>query len=135
MNPLPVQLRLSRRPTTPCPMRRGAQNHSEQEETETMGNFGQRWRNLQPSKTVLFWSCIVCIALTMLLGFTWGGWMTRSTAPKMAEATTERARAELAAAFCVERFLRAADVRTHRASLQKGDDWNRTDRTTAVEGK
>src|SRR3546814_14835631 len=99
MNPLPVQLRLSRRPTTPCPMRRGAQNHSEQEETETMGNFGQRWRNLQPSKTVLFWSCIVCIALTMLLGFTWGGRMTSSNAQKMVEETTASARAELAAGF------------------------------------
>src|SRR3546814_13318521 len=124
MNPLPVQLRLSRRPTTPCPMRRGAQNHSEQEETETMGNFGQRWRNLQPSKTVLFWSCIVCIALTMLLGFTWGGWMTSSTAQKMAEETTERARAELAAAFCVERFLSAADVRPQHASQKKQAAWH-----------
>src|SRR3546814_20308771 len=63
----------------------------------------------------------------MLLGFTWGGWMTSSTAQKMAEETTERARAELAAAFCVERFLSAADVRTQLASLKKEDAWNRTD--------
>src|SRR3546814_3897711 len=46
---------------------------------------------------------------------------------KMAEETTERARAELAAAFCVERFLSAADVRTQLASLKKEDAWNRTD--------
>src|SRR3546814_7214282 len=63
----------------------------------------------------------------MLLGFTWGGWMTSSTEQKMAEETTERARAELAAAFCVERFLSAADVRTQLASLKKEDAWKRND--------
>src|SRR3546814_8471490 len=73
--------------------------------------------------------------------FTWGGWMTSSTAQKMAEETTERARAELAAAFCVERFLSAADVRTQLASLKKEDAWNRTDvideadRKSVVQGK
>src|SRR3546814_985280 len=66
-------------------------------------NISQRWGDFRPSKTMLLWSCVVCIGLTMLLGFTWGGWVTGETAKEMTESAAEDARAELAAAVCVDR--------------------------------
>ena len=45
----------------------------------------QRWNDLQPSKTMLFWSCAGSVAVALLVGFTWGGWVTGGTAQEMAE--------------------------------------------------
>src|SRR3546814_10589264 len=89
-------------------------------------NISQRWGDFRPSKTMLLWSCVVCIGLTMLLGFTWGGWVTGETAKEMTESAAEDARAELAAAVCVDRFLTASDVGARLASLKEIDSWNRS---------
>ena len=37
-------------------------------------SFAQRWQDYQVSKTALFWACAACVALTLALGFTLGGW-------------------------------------------------------------
>src|SRR3546814_11459994 len=89
-------------------------------------NISQRWGDFRPSKTMLLWSCVVCIGLTMLLGFTWGGWVTGETAKEMTESAAEDARAELAAAVCVDRFLKASGVGARLASLKEIDSWNRS---------
>lgn len=39
-------------------------------------SLGQRWRDVQPTKTAVFWACLVCVVLTMVVGFTLGRWMT-----------------------------------------------------------
>src|SRR3546814_11295220 len=85
-------------------------------------NISQRWGDFRPSKTMLLWSCVVCVGLTMLLGFTWGGWVTGGTAKEMTESAVEDARAELAAAVCVDRFLKASDVggRSEERRVGKG---------------
>ena len=43
-------------------------------------SLSQRFADYRPSKTVLFWSCAGCVAATMIIGFTWGGWVTGGTA-------------------------------------------------------
>ena len=78
----------------------------------------QRVEDWHPSKTVLFWSCAGCIVATMIVGFTWGGWVTGGTAEEMAADAVEQGRAEVAAAVCVEQFMQGADARTHLASLK-----------------
>src|SRR3546814_571943 len=75
---------------------------------------------------MLLCSCVVCFVLTMLLGFTWGGWVTGGTAKEMTESAVEDTRAELAAAVCVDRFLKASDVGARLASLREIDSWNRS---------
>ena len=35
-------------------------------------SIGQRWDELQPSKTVLAWTCVATVAATLVVGFTWG---------------------------------------------------------------
>ena len=45
----------------------------------------QRWQAYHPSKAALFWSCVGCVVVALIIGFTWGGWVTGGTATKMAE--------------------------------------------------
>jgi hypothetical protein len=68
-----------------------------------------------------------CIVVTMLIGFTWGGWVTGGTAAEMAETAASGARAELAAKICVNRFVNGADAVGQLASLKKSDSWQRDD--------
>jgi hypothetical protein len=86
-----------------------------------------RWEEWRPSKTTYFWSCIGCIVATMILGFTWGGWVTGGTARKMATSAAADAQAHLAAAVCVDRFLKGPDAGARLAELRKSDYWSRDD--------
>jgi len=54
-------------------------------------SLGQRWTKARPTKTLVFWLCVACAALTMIVGFTWGGWVRGATARSMAEAGAEEA--------------------------------------------
>ena len=69
--------------------------------TETLG---ERWGKVQPTKTVLFWSCLAAIILTMMVGFTLGGWVRGSTAQKMAATTAQAAVVERLSTICVAQF-------------------------------
>lgn len=83
--------------------------------------FGTRWADYRPSKTSLFWSCVAIAVLTMVVGFTWGGWVTGSTAQDM----VREGRRDLAAEFCVQRFLAAPDASAEHAALMKEGSWHR----------
>lgn len=41
---------------------------------ERMG-LRERWLKARPTKTIVFWSWVACAVLTMIVGFTWGGWV------------------------------------------------------------
>jgi hypothetical protein len=64
----------------------------------------QRWNEYRPSKTSVFWSLLAVVALTMLLGFTWGGWRTASGAQKLADASAKAAVTQRLAPICVAQF-------------------------------
>lgn len=87
----------------------------------------QRWDAFHASKTQLFWACAACVAATMVGGFVWGGWVTGGTAKEMANRAATGARAELAAAVCVERFTKGPDMKAKLASLKSADSWKRDD--------
>jgi hypothetical protein len=82
-------------------------------------SMSQRFQDYRASKTALFWSCAACIVATMIVGFTWGGWVTGGSAQDMAEEAAEQAQAQVAAAFCVDQFMAAADARPQLASLKE----------------
>lgn len=46
----------------------------------------QRFDSYQPSKTLLVWACVVTAIATMIIGFSWGGWVTGGTSSKAAAA-------------------------------------------------
>ena len=85
------------------------------------------WEDYRASKTVLFWSCAACVVATLIVGFSWGGWVTGSTAATMASTAATGARAEMAATICVNRFVSAPDAATALASLKGSDSWKRDD--------
>ena len=87
---------------------------------------GRRFEDYRPSKTTLFWSCVGCIVATLIIGFSWGGWVTGGTAREMAEDAAGKARAQVAAAVCVEKFTHAADAGPQLASLKEiSSSWKR----------
>jgi hypothetical protein len=63
-------------------------------------SYGERWDKAQASKTVVFWISVAVIILTIIVGFTWGGWVTSGTAQRMAnEAIIQRL-----SSICVGQF-------------------------------
>lgn len=71
---------------------------------EKKPTFGQRWSAYQPSKMILLWACIGSIVLTVVVGFTWGGWMTANAAQDTAELMAKDAVVQRLAPICVEQF-------------------------------
>jgi hypothetical protein len=90
-------------------------------EQQQKRSIQQRWDELQPSKTMLFWSCAGSVAVALVVGFTWGGWVTGGSAQKMAGAAGDTSRYELASVICVERFLAAPDAQAQLTSLKAID--------------
>jgi hypothetical protein len=85
----------------------------------------QQLKDYQPTKTTLFWSVAGSAVLTMVVGFTWGGWVTGGTAAEMAEKAAEQSAANLAAVVCVERFVNAPDAAAQLAALKETSSWKR----------
>lgn len=77
----------------------------------------------RPTKTVWFWSCAGAVVLTMVVGFTAGGWVTGGTAAEQIETSSENAVAKLAANICANRFLAAADAEYQVTQLKEVDSW------------
>ena len=73
----------------------------------------------QPSKTVLFWACAGSVILTIIVGFSWGGWVTGGSAREMVEDSAAQARQELAAVVCVDRFMAAPNVGAQLTALKE----------------
>lgn len=83
-----------------------------------------RWEELkesQVSKTTLLWSCLGCVVVAVIAGFTIGGWVTGGTAQQMEETAAQESRFDLASAICVERFMAAPDFREQLTELQAID--------------
>ena len=83
------------------------------------------WKNWQPTKGALVWTCLGTAVVTMIVGFTWGGWVTGGAAETRAAEAAETGRAELAAAICVERYLGAPDVEARHAAFMEESTWGR----------
>ena len=64
-------------------------------------SMGQRWSDVRATKTVVFWSCMASVVLTMIVGFSWGGWVTGGTAQRNSEVKVEDAIVGRLTPFCV----------------------------------
>lgn len=64
----------------------------------------QRWNAIQLSKTTIAWLCLAMIAGTMLVGFTWGGWVTAGTAEHTATSVASDAVIQRLTTICVAQF-------------------------------
>jgi hypothetical protein len=61
---------------------------------------------------------------TMIIGFSWGGWMLGSTAKKLAADETRSAVVDIAAPACADHFVNKANDEKW-AEYQKVDTWRR----------
>lgn len=97
-------------------------------------SVSQRFADYRPSKAAWFWSCAGCVVATMIVGFTWGGWVTGGTATEMAKDSADSASAQVAAAVCAQNFMAGPDARAQLASLKEtGSSWKR--RSLIEDGK
>lgn len=78
-----------------------------------------RWNDLQPSKTMLVWACAGSAVVAIIVGFTWGGWVTGGTARDMASTAGDDSRYELASVICVEGFLAEPDAAAKLGTFQE----------------
>jgi hypothetical protein len=90
-------------------------------------NLMRRYQDYQPSKTMLLWSCAACVVATLIVGFSWGGWVTGGTAREMATKAGQEANASMAAGFCVTQFKNDSNTVSQLAALNKTDTWDRGD--------
>ena len=74
------------------------------EQVKRAPTFGERWSASRPTKTALFWSCVASALVTMIIGFTWGGWVRGATAQNMATVMAEDAVVKRLAPICVFEF-------------------------------
>ena len=62
-----------------------------------------------------------------IVGFTWGGWVTSSTAEAGASSRASAAVVAALAPLCVEKFKGAADGAANLTALKKADSWSQGD--------
>jgi alpha/beta superfamily hydrolase len=86
-------------------------------------SLGQRWNEAQPTKMVVFWACIASIILTMIVGFSWGGWVTASTAQEM----TKDAVVQRLAPICVGQFYQDPEKAQKLIALNEARSYQRDD--------
>ena len=88
-------------------------------------SFKKWWREARPTKTAVFWSWVASIALTMIIGFAWGGWVTGRTARKMAETVAADAVAHRLAPICVVQFNQDPEKDQKLEELKKASNYQR----------
>ena len=77
------------------------------------------------SLTRLLQGCAVGVVGTLIVGFTWGGWMLGSTAKEMANDQTTAAVVKVLAPACVQRFQQQDDLAAKWAAFKAVDSWQR----------
>jgi alpha/beta superfamily hydrolase len=85
--------------------------------TDTKQSLAQRWEAYQPSKSTLAWACATTAVATMIVGFSWGGWVTGGTSLAQAKAAGDMSRSELASVICVDKFNAASDKAAQLTAL------------------
>jgi hypothetical protein len=85
-------------------------------------SVGQRWSDAQPTKTIVFWSCVASVVLTMIVGFGWG---TGTTAQNMAETMADSAVVARLAPICVVQFNADPAKEKKLTELKGTDSWQR----------
>lgn len=65
---------------------------------------GEQWNATPITKTAAFWSALAAIVLTLIIGFTWGGWVTGGTSQTQATTAVKAAVTTRLAPICVAQF-------------------------------
>lgn len=82
--------------------------------------------NVPKSTKPLIQGAAIGAALCAILGFTWGGWVTGSTARRDAGVAAHNATVAALAPLCAERFRAQGDATAQMAELAKTSTWERS---------
>ncbi len=66
-------------------------------------------------------------AVTIIIGFGWGGWSLGSTAERMAKEQSDVAVVAALAPVCADKFRALPDAEAKTMALSKADSWKRGD--------
>lgn len=86
---------------------------------------GQRWSEARPTKTLVFWSWVAAAVVTMIIGFSWGGWVTGGTARTTAEVVAQDAVVQRLAPICVVQSGRDPARAVKLVALKEESVWQR----------
>lgn len=81
--------------------------------------------NIPKDTKPMIWGVVIGAAACAILGFTWGGWVTGSTARKDAGVAAHNATVVALAPFCADRFRAQGDAAVKLAELSKVSSWDR----------
>ena len=73
----------------------------------------------------MVWGVLIGAAACMIVGFSWGGWVTGGTARQEAATTAHDAVVAALAPICAERFRAQGDAAAQIAALAKASSWER----------
>jgi hypothetical protein len=90
-------------------------------------NYGERWNQTRPTKTIVFWSWVATIILIMIVGFSWGGWVTGGTAQKMSETMAQDAVVQRLAPICVYQFNQDPQKAQKLTELKESNAYQKDD--------
>lgn len=90
-------------------------------------SLGQRWAEMQPSKTMLFWACVITAIVVMMIGFNWGGWMTGGAAQTMSDKSSKDAVVARLAPICVTQFLQDPENAAKLVEIRALSSYSRGD--------
>jgi hypothetical protein len=90
-------------------------------------SLGEKWSAARPTKTIVFWSWVASIVVTMIIGFTWGGWVTGGTARRMADVLGEDAVVKRLAPMCVLQFRQDVKKDQKLKGLKETGTWEKTE--------
>ena len=80
------------------------------------------------SRTRLLQGMAIGAVASMVIGFSWGGWMTGGSAVKLADEQAGTAVVAALTPICVEKFLHSNDAKANLAVLQKiSSNWEQGD--------
>jgi hypothetical protein len=90
-------------------------------------SLSQKWEDYRPTKTQTFWIAVGAVVLTLIAGFGFGDWKTGNLANQMVADAATQARQELAAAVCVDHFMKAAEASKRLEALRNETVYRRGD--------
>jgi len=67
------------------------------------------------------WGFVIGAVIAMILGFTWGGWVTASTASEMRDTAVLANQSDI----CVAQFMQAPNFKAEAKAFEATDSWKR----------
>lgn len=79
---------------------------------------------IPPETTPMLWGAAGGAAVLAVVGFTWGGWLTHSTAESQATRRADAAVVKALAPICAESFRTNADATANFATMKAMQSWD-----------